>query len=532
MLSGTPVTKAEAARPLATKTCNQPTGKLQLMRSFRIFCYALLLGLLLLSALPVALIAQSPAQKGFNPDSVFADLGLDGEGANSVLGHGESSREKIAGNIFIRGSVSKSICYPGQPVLLTYQLYSALQSSSHISILPALPNCNAIEWPVSNEKVTRRRFGGKEYRVLTIWQVRLLPFREGAITIDSLSVDNDITYTTASGKTGHYSGRTSSSPVTLNILPLPVNGRPPGFSGSIGNYQIHAAVRSARIQAGETDTLHIEISGSGNLDNITFPAIAWPKGIEFFPSRQRWKIDKDRFPPTGYTSISIPFVAALPGRRVLPPVSFSYFDASLAAYKTIHSDSLALDILPAAAKALPDRVTTASPTGALITGGPQPSSFRTYGWAIGSLLFLAGCAAWFYYRQKRRRIPLIPATTDLAASPADPEADPDTHFRTTLEQLTGSPDPTGFYPGLKIWLDSFLQSRLVTRSCSEADLLALLRAHTGENDLLGKVSFIYRSCGEFQYSPAGTEAAVSELSGFAWTILEKVPANIYNTYSG
>jgi len=409
---------------------HRPADKLQLMRSFKIFWYLLLPGILLLAAWPPALIAQSsrgqkspeqkfsaqpspgqqsPSQKGFNPDSVFADLGLDDAGANSKLNHGESAREKIAGNIFIRGSVSQTTCYPGQPVLLTYQLYSALQSSSHISMLPALPNCNAIEWPVSNEKVIRRRFGGKEYRVLTIWQARLIPFREGAITIDTLTVDNDITYTTESGRTGHYSGRTSSSPVALNILPLPVNDRPPGFSGIIGNYRIHAAVKSTSIPAGETDTLHMEISGSGNLDNISPFAIPWPKGIESFTPKQHWQIGKDRFPPAGNTSIDIPFVAGLPGHTVLPPIAFSYFDASLAAYRTIRSDSIFLDILPATATSGASAVSAAksssdSAAGALAATTPSPSRIRTYGWAIGLFLFLAGCVACFFYRQKFRAV--------------------------------------------------------------------------------------------------------------------------------
>ena len=186
--------------------------------------------------------------------------------------------------------------------------------------------------------------GGKEYRVFTIWQARLFPFNDGDVTVDPLIVDNDVTYQAAPGVTGHYSGQVRSAPVKLHILPLPVDRRPAGFTGAVGEYRIRTTVKPASIKTGEAGSLHIEITGAGNLENMTMPLPVWPRGIEAFVPQRRWQPATGRFPPAGSLSVDIPFVASRPGHMILSPVTFSYFDPSKAAYKTIHSDRITLDV--------------------------------------------------------------------------------------------------------------------------------------------------------------------------------------------
>jgi hypothetical protein len=488
------------------------------MRSYIMTCH-----MLLLVMGPLAILGQSNAQhgsktqQGFDPDSTFSDLALDKAGDNSALSPGESAREKIAANIFVRGSVSKATCYPGEPVLLTYQLFSALQNTSHISVIPALSNCNAVEWPVNDEKITRQKIGNKEYAVLTIREVRLSPFRDGEIRIDPLTVDNEI----SSRHSGHYSGETRSNPVRLNVLPLPLTNQPPGFSGIIGDYRLRVTVQSARMAAGEMNNLHIEIAGSGSLDNIGVPVIRWPKGMETFIPKQRWQIVKDQFPPSGGTSIDIPFTANRPGPVRLDPILFSYFNPALASYRTLRSDPIALDILPSATASA---VKPASPAVAA-----APSSFRRgpFLWVTGLLILLAGAAAWFIFRSRRVADPAAIRTGQPAAIPSAPviaDPDPDAVFRTVLEKLSHTTDPAEFYPELKQGLTTFLQDKLATKTSSEEGLLELLRNPAGEGeDLLKQVSFIYSSCGEFLYSPTGTAASFSDLTGQAYAVMDKMP---------
>src|SRR5882757_3767731 len=239
------------------------------------------------------------AQKQKAPASVnslFAELPIDDAAGNSILHEGESGEEKIKKNIFVIGSFSKSVCYAGEPVLLTYQLYSALQSTSVVTVRPALGNFNAEERPLNNEKPLQKKRGDRNYRVFTIWQVLLNPFQPGNWTIDTLWVNNEVSYT-SDDKTQTYSGPVHSTPLTLTVLPLPVYHGTEIFSGAMGKFQLKALVTSSRTNAGETDTLLIEIEGSGDLNAVATPVIKWPAGFECYPFKEKWTPVKNAFPP-------------------------------------------------------------------------------------------------------------------------------------------------------------------------------------------------------------------------------------------
>ncbi len=310
-------------------------------------------------------------------DALFADLPIDDAAGNSVLSKGESGEEKIKKNIFVTGALNKSVCYTGEPVLLTYRLYSALQSKSLIALRPTLNNFNSEERPLNNESPPQKKKEGKMYRVFTIWQVQMSPFQPGNLVIDPLVVNNEVSYT-SDNKTYSYSGTVSSNQPGLTVLPLPEYHGPEGFSGAIGKFQMKAFVVSVRTAAEETDSLCMEIEGSGNLNDISTPAIKWPPGFEDFSAKEKWELHKNAFPPAGRKVVTIPFVAHKEGHFTIPSIRFSYFDPSLKAYQELQSGPIVLDILPALGgnkKPLP------------LLAPPAPVSRPDYTWILWLLVF-------------------------------------------------------------------------------------------------------------------------------------------------
>ena len=308
------------------------------------------LSVLVVFAGPV-LSASVSAQKQKNPvnvNSLFADLPIDDAAGNSVLSKGESGVEKIKKNIFVVGSLNKSTCYSGESLLLTYQLYSALQSKSLVMEKPGLGNFNVEERPLNNEQPLLKKREGKDCRVFTIYQVQLNPFQPGNWTIDPLSVSNEVNYL-LDGQTHSYSGVVTSNKILLNVLPLPAYTGTEAFSGAIGKYRFSAFVVSGRVAAGETDSLCLEIEGAGNLNAINMPAVKWPAGVETFPFKEKWVSVKNAFPPAGKKMVYIPFVAHTAGHFSIPSVRWSYFDPSLKVYKELESGAIDLTILPSVA---------------------------------------------------------------------------------------------------------------------------------------------------------------------------------------
>src|SRR5579859_5023636 len=192
----------------------------------------------------------------------FDDLPVNDPSHHSVLGPHEDPAKKIRNNLFVVASFDKSICFPGQQIMLTYRLYTALQSTSAIIAKPLLNGFTAKEQKVDETPLPDKTIDGRSYHGFTIWKVLLTPLQTGSYTIDPLAVNNDVRYTAADGKPASYSGTVTSNKPTINVLPLPPGGQPPAFSGLIGKWQIHSRLVSRSLDAGESDTLLIETTGT------------------------------------------------------------------------------------------------------------------------------------------------------------------------------------------------------------------------------------------------------------------------------
>ncbi|MBI5765281.1 MAG: BatD family protein [Planctomycetes bacterium] len=59
----------------------------------------------------------------------------------------------------------------------------------------------------------------------------------------------------------------------LQVLPLPLNGRPPDFNGAVGTYSISAAAKPMDVGVGDPVTLTLFIRGSGPLERLSAPKL-------------------------------------------------------------------------------------------------------------------------------------------------------------------------------------------------------------------------------------------------------------------
>ncbi|HWK03338.1 MAG TPA: hypothetical protein VNS58_06885 [Puia sp.] len=464
--------------------------------------------------------APVSAQKQKNPvNSLFSDLPIDDAAGNSVLNPGESGEEKIKENIFILGSLNKSICYSGESLLLTYQLYSALQSKSLVTERPGLGNFNIEERPLNNERPLLKKKEGKDYRVFTIWQVQLNPFQPGDLTIGPLSANNEVSYV-ADDQTHSYSGFVNSNMIALTVLPLPAYQGAEAFSGAIGKFGFRAFVLSNRIAAGEADTLCLEIDGAGNLNAITMPAVKWPAGVETFPFKEKWVSVKNAFPPTGKKMISIPFVAHNAGHCSIPSVRFSYFDPSLKAYRELQSGAIDLDILPALAGAGENKP-------AVLT--PPVVNRADYSWILWSLGAF-GISVLAFWLLRRRSHPYM--GSPAAGAVLLPEGGVVaivSDWRTKLEELRAIRNKEQYIIKSRAILSGYLQESWQPRmafagsesSEEEDELIESLYRNTQDVALVEDVRSFYARCSRLLYAPSDLAEVDASLAGMVSLIIER-----------
>ena len=278
--------------------------------------------------------------------TLFDDLPIDDAALRSVLLPHEIARQKIEENIYVRTVVNKRVCYAGEPLLVSYELYTCLQSTSMLLSQPVLPGLIAHSMQVNNEEVRYKKHNGKQCRLYRMLQYQAIPYQEGEIFIEPVSVQNTVSYTDADGTKKEYKGSVTGEEVKINVNAMPSENKPPLYSGAVGTFNISSPVYTFKCGAGEQHTLTIIIEGAGSFDDIELPAISWPIGVEHFTPKDRSEIDYNVFPASGRKVFEIPFVCKNADSFYMPAIAFSFFDPVQKQYKTVQTQPIAIVVKP------------------------------------------------------------------------------------------------------------------------------------------------------------------------------------------
>ncbi|MEP6747588.1 MAG: hypothetical protein ABJB86_07670, partial [Bacteroidota bacterium] len=138
--------------------------------------------------------AQKTANASADAVKIFEDLPLDVPGKTSVLKPHETAAEKIRGHIFIKTVLSKKSCFEGEPLKLTYELYSALQNKSEISKRPSFKGFTVRQIGFSNDEDNHQKVNGNDYRVFTVDKNMLIPYETGRLQLEPVEVHNTVYY--------------------------------------------------------------------------------------------------------------------------------------------------------------------------------------------------------------------------------------------------------------------------------------------------------------------------------------------------
>src|ERR1700736_4716151 len=162
-----------------------------------------------------------------------------------------------------------------------------------------------------------------------------------------------------------------SEAATLNVKPLPPNA-PPNFSGAIGNFTMTADAKPKTVQVGDPITVTSTITGRGNFDRMSGPALEDERGWHKYPPSSKFKQDDD----VGISGEKTFEMVIAPNEKkpAVPPLVFAYFDPVKENYVTLRSNAVPIQVeggaAPAAsAESVPAAVATPTATVA-VTSAP------------------------------------------------------------------------------------------------------------------------------------------------------------------
>ena len=131
----------------------------------------------------------------------------------------------------------------------------------------------------------------------------------------------------------------------IEVKALPENGKPEGFEGAVGDFEMLVDLSENEVDADGSVTLKIAISGQGNLSFINLPKPELPSQIEVFDPQIRNDFRTGTYGQKGIKTNEYLLIPRYKGVYKIPPFRFVYFNTKTQQYKTLESDALELRVL-------------------------------------------------------------------------------------------------------------------------------------------------------------------------------------------
>lgn len=263
---------------------------------------------------------------------------------------------RLRSSIYLNVYANKTNCYVGEPIIVTYKLYSSLESVSEVVKDPAFNGFEFRDLISSGDGVvSRETVNGETFDVHTIRKVQLTPVEAGKLELDPMVIANRIRLVDGSGnrssildgiddniplKNGEFRMTIASVPITINVGQAPANAPAAVYNGAVGDFKMNVKLSKINFTPGERGTLRITISGTGDFSQVTQPAVEWPKEMVVYPPDIEEQYDRNSRTAPGVKTFTIPFTIGKVGTYTIVPIRFAYFDARQNRYNTISNPAI------------------------------------------------------------------------------------------------------------------------------------------------------------------------------------------------
>jgi hypothetical protein len=255
--------------------------------------------------------------------------------------------------IHLVGELSTKNPYVNEPVTVIYKLYFPYNSS-----VSNFRNFQAPKYEdfwsqyidIKQLRAEKGKFNGKDYSMVVLRKVILYPLEAGAKKIEPFKIDIDAEVPTGRRDFfGQYEMTAiekslSTGMQTINVKPLPENGKPEGFTGAVGKFDFVVKPSKTSLKAGESLDLEVSVSGKGNLKLFTLPKPVVPSALEMYDPAHTENVQTPVTGMTGKISDKYTIIPQFKGKYTIKPMEFSYYDLASKSYKTITSKEITIDV--------------------------------------------------------------------------------------------------------------------------------------------------------------------------------------------
>ncbi len=196
-------------------------------------------------------------------------------------------------DVFVEAQASKTKVYLGEGLDVNYYLF----------LKTSLTSYDVKEFPKLNKFIKRFhhintppetvQYKGQVFKRFFLYSARLFPEKVGNAVLDPMSVTVQVVesdYNNPFGGFGMGSQRIktkdlSSQRIEVEILPLPAENVPPGFTGMVGEHEFTLSIPKNKFLVNEPIEFKLEVKGKGALENMDAPIIYSDNNLEQFDTK-------------------------------------------------------------------------------------------------------------------------------------------------------------------------------------------------------------------------------------------------------
>ncbi|SHG88655.1 BatD family protein [Winogradskyella jejuensis] len=257
-------------------------------------------------------------------------------------------------NIHLVAEVSKTNPYLNEAITVVYKLYVALDTGVSGWRDKQTPQFNDF-WNQNIEvkafRPLRGNYNGEEHQYVVLKKVVLYPQKTGKLKLDPYVLD--LTVEVPTSRYDIFGNRIvrkvpqtiTAGKRTINVLPLPEEGKPADFKGAVGLFEFNVTTNKVSLDAGESLEAKVEVSGKGNLKLFELPKLTLPSSLEVYEPEHQENIRTNLSGMQGRSLDTYTIVPQYKGKYPIPQVSFSYFNPEAKEYRTLTSDEIVVDVI-------------------------------------------------------------------------------------------------------------------------------------------------------------------------------------------
>lgn len=257
----------------------------------------------------------------------------------------DKKAQQISDQLFSRISTDRTAPHVHEPFELELRVYlqDGVQIDGSFRILEGLPQ-NGMDGTLSWEVIgqTREVIEGNIFKVWTL-RTTAKTLTAGTFTFQPkvqmrvvVPRQDRRSYGRNDPFFGDLFGRQEVRPILLDcnklevkVRPIPIEGRPDGFTGGVGIFDFDVEVGPTELKAGEPITVKMRIKGNGNISKITPPLLQESHEFKLYDARSV-KTSNPR--EVRFEQVIIPKSGSVSN---IPEIVFTYFNTKTSDFRAI-----------------------------------------------------------------------------------------------------------------------------------------------------------------------------------------------------